>query len=1006
MSQKIPQSDAWAIALLFLSSMVSIDPVSAQIVPDATLPEPSAVNLEAQIQRITGGTQTGGNLFHSFREFNVGTGETAHFENSLGIENIITRVTGGNVSSIDGLIRANGAANLFLLNPNGITFGENARLDIGGSFFGSTAESLVFEDGRFYSAGHSAGEDPLLSINVPVGLQFGENSGGIVVEGMGFSGEFPAEPAGLGVRPGNAIVLVGGDVTFSGGIVTAPAGRIEIGSVASGDVNLIPSPVGWQLAYPSPETRLGRIQLENRASVWIPHTAEGAGGGIQVRGETIVVDRSQIAGAAFGDLPGPDVSINASELEILNGGRIQTLSFGDGDGGEVTVNADSILLNGFAPPNSETNPLEQFPNSRISSENFAAGNGGNVRVSAEELTAIDGGQVASRVDETATGNGGRLIVNIANSLTASGVLPPPFSPLLVSGIDSLSLGAGNGGDIQVEIGTLTLSEGGRIRSETQGTGRGGEIAVTASESIRLTGLNPIDPIEESAIISQTFGSNDSGNIRVSAPFLSVREGALVSSFVFGVENRPGSGTGNAGNIQIATEVVEIVGTGLFGIDNPSQISSNTFGEGNAGNITVETERLSLREGGTLNTSVILAPVFIEPLPGAGRGRGGTLNVNASESIEIVGTDPSLLFPSSLGTATFAEGDAGLTQVTTPSLVVQGGSNLGSATIATGNAGNTIVNAAEILVEGTATDGSPSQIIANAFIPNPLLQLAFSLPPFPTGDTGELIVNTDRLTVRDGGLVGVQHDGTGNAGNLQIQANNVLLDRDGTIAATTATGLGGDISLNVEDSLQLDDGFLTVAALGGTGNGGNLTLNAETIVALDRSAIVANSVGGNGGKVAIAATGLLLSPNSRITASSQLGVDGVVTVNTPDIDTAAGLLELTQEAIDIASLIDRNPCYQSRDSSFTIVGREGLPPDNRQALEGENLWEDWRTSPSSSSEFGIPNSEFSPLIEARGWVRHPNGTIELVASTGRSTSENLESQLFAPEGIQSTRCGDL
>lgn len=150
----------------------------AQIVPDDTLGgERSQINRNATVRgrlgdRIDGGAIRGVNLFHSFQEFNVNTGQRVYFSNPTGIENILSRVTGNTISDINGTLGVDGAANLFLLNPNGIVFGPNARLDISGSFVGSTGDRFTFGDGSEFSATNPQAP-PLLTMRVPVGLQYG-----------------------------------------------------------------------------------------------------------------------------------------------------------------------------------------------------------------------------------------------------------------------------------------------------------------------------------------------------------------------------------------------------------------------------------------------------------------------------------------------------------------------------------------------------------------------------------------------------------------------------------------------------------------------------------------------------------------------------------------------------------------------------------------------------------------------------------------------------------------
>ncbi|WP_226594489.1 filamentous hemagglutinin N-terminal domain-containing protein [Microseira wollei] len=377
---------------------VTNSPTQAQIVPDATLPVNSTVTPIGNTNTIEGKTTAGGNLFHSFREFSIPTGAEAFFNNAVDIQNIFTRVTGGNISHIDGLILANGTANLFLLNPNGIIFGPNARLNIGGSFFGSTASSIRFADGTFFSA-TAAQTTPLLTINVPIGLQYGSRAGTVEVQG-----------SNLQVQPGRTLALFGGNVSLSNGILLAPGGRVELGGVASeGTVGLgINGNIG-NLSFPD---GIGRadVSLSNGSRV---NVRAGGGGSMAINASKLdILQKSGLQAGIASELGSIDsragnIEINATGVvAIANDSFIinSVQSGGIGDAGGIEISTGSLAIARGA---------------RLSASTFGQGDAGTVKITASDTVSFDAGNAFSRVEKGAVGKGGGIKIT-TNSLLVTG----------------------------------------------------------------------------------------------------------------------------------------------------------------------------------------------------------------------------------------------------------------------------------------------------------------------------------------------------------------------------------------------------------------------------------------------------------------------------------------------------------------------------------------------------------------------------------------------------------
>ncbi|MEH2361734.1 S-layer family protein [Nostoc sp.] len=541
------------------------------------------------------------------------------------------------------------------------------------------------------------------------------------------------------------------------------------------------------------------------------------------------------------------------------------------------------------------------------------------------------------------------------------------------------------GSIHLQGRNISLNEGSVALLVHQGNQDSGDIVVNASESLQLQGVGTYG-FFNSFLQTDTIGNAAGGDLVVSAPRLLLQDGARISTQAFG--------TGVGGNISVdAADSIQLRGYSSVDTGLNSSIASITSGYGRekGGDIQVTTGRLSVEDGATLLTASI------------GSGNAGNSTINASELIEVIGE--SRFVPSSLLVTTLNRGNAGQLTINTPRLSVQDGGSVSTTTLGVGNAGSLQVSAPTgITVSGTgAFSGAPSRIGARAEILSPAFQKLFQLSGFPTGNSGNLIINTSRLQITDGAIVGVDHQGVGMAGDLRLHADTILLDA-GSITASTPfsganVGLGGNLELTVRDILLMRHNSLISAKSGGLGNGGNITLKSPIIVGLENSDIIANAVQGQGGNIKISTQGLFglkfrdrLTPENDITASSEFGINGTVDINNFGIDPNSGLVELPENVTDPSQQIATG-CAGSEGSRFVATGRGGIPQNPLQQVTSDvydglrlRTWSDIRDI-SAFRQTGevtaqIPESP-EVLVQATSWHRNAQGKIELVADKSPS-----------------------
>jgi filamentous hemagglutinin family protein len=516
---------------------------AAQITLDGSLGPPGP--LQGPNYRIGAelGQIRGNNLFHSFGQFHVPTGGSATFSGPQTIANIVGRVTGGQPSSIDGLLKSEiTGANLYLLNPAGVLFGPQARLEVSGSFHVSTADFLRLADGAKFFA--NLAQDSVLTVAEPVAFGFLDpNPAAIAIQG-----------STLQVPAGKALSVVGGDINIvgDGGPLTtesvrtlkAPGGRLALASVASpGDVVFTPLELAPELQVDS-FARLGRLTLSRGAVL----DASGHGGGVVLlRGGRLFVDQAWMSADNTGPVDGSGLGMDlriAADAIILTGSFITTDSAG-GRARDLRLTADGVHLDASLIGSRTTagslghggnievrvGRLALTGGARITSSTAGAGRGGALTVVATEKIDIAGVGFLGRVG--LLGSGLRGVSGLFSSTSGQGDAGQLFvsAPRLTMDTGVLSTRAlpnsrGHGGNIEVRVGHLTLTGGAQISSSTAGAGGGGALTVVATDTITITGQSLSGASELS---SETQGQGPGGHLRLAAPRLELRDGGTISA---------------------------------------------------------------------------------------------------------------------------------------------------------------------------------------------------------------------------------------------------------------------------------------------------------------------------------------------------------------------------------------------------------------------------------------------------------------------------------------------
>ncbi len=565
------------------------------------------------------GATVGQNLFHSFKQFSVHQGESVTFTGPDTLKNVISRVTGGEQSVINGLLRSEvGQADFFFINPSGVIFGPEAAVDVQGSFHMSSSDYLSMDDnGRFDAL--QPGRSVLTSAP-PAAFGFlNENPGEILFEGSDITVSAGKDISVVGGNiiigdspPGNGFGV--GPISGPGGAsLVAPGGKISLVSTAS------PGELSIDTMGISGFPYLGHIIISSAPEVWWSRTSSLStghepGGAIFIRANQFIVDNGSLGGSK-----GRYIDIGVRESFTLMNGRMN-INSSPGQGGDILISAgDSVIID----------------NSIISSSTLSEAGGGKISIETEKLVLKNRAGIYHDVGQSSmfnpvAGRGGDILISAGDSVTIEDY----------SFITTSTFSEGDGGSISIQTDRLSLKDGGNIYAGVfpshgsdpfhffiPATGKGGNIQISAADSVSIESGGYIH--------SSTLSKGDGGAISIETGRLAISKGAIMAE---GSGGGQGVGGGQGGVIEIKSGTIEI--------DDEGVISAHTWGSGDAGAISLEADQVAVTDGG----------LIVGGVGEYGTGDGGDIEIKAGRVIITGGAVTASAYGASRGGTISIEAD--------------------------------------------------------------------------------------------------------------------------------------------------------------------------------------------------------------------------------------------------------------------------------------------------------------------------------------------------------------